>query len=287
MIVATTQFSLKGLKKEYEFWKRVRKLCEAAKSKKADAILFPEYFSLSLVLIGENGSMGFRQRLLASPAIESAFIHEFRSISDQLDLLIVAGTIPHVEGPSILNRSWIFVPGEAPLFQDKVNMTRFESEEWKIGPGKPSLQLFRHAGALCAVATCYDVEFPHYCAAAAQSRVDVLFVPSCTDDVHGYWRVRHCAQARAVENQCFVVMSSVVDGNPEYPEIAEHYGQGGIYSPCDTGFPEQGILKTGSKNREGLTIAKLDLAAIQRIRKNGTVLNLRDSSKFEQIMPIH
>lgn len=286
MIVATTQFSLKRLKCEQDFWKRVRKLCDAAKSKKADAILFPEYFSLSLLLVNGSDDLSFRQRLLHSNEMEEKFVRELQSISDHLDVLIVGGTFPHVERNLIFNRSWIVTPGEAPLFQDKVNLTRFESEEWKLHPGKAQLRLFRHAGALCAVATCYDVEFPRYCAAAAQSRVDVLFVPSCTDDVHGYWRVRHCAQARAVENQSYVIMSSVVNGNADFPEISEHYGQGGFFSPCDMGFPERGIVRLGARNKEGVTVVDLNLGALQRLRKNGTVLNLGDSAESELVTPI-
>lgn len=284
MIVAITQFSLKRLKREQDFWKRVRKACETAKGKRADSILFPEYFALSwLISVAGGENSDFRQLLKNSTAAEHVFVRELQSIADQFDLLIVAGTFPHIEEEKVLNRSWIFLPWEAPQFQDKVNMTRSESEERNMSGAKPHLHLFRHAGALCAVAICYHVEFPQYCTAAAKSRVDVLFVPSCTDDVHGYWRVRHCSQARAVENQSFVVMSSIVDGNPEFPEIAQHYGQGGIFSPCDTGFPEAGIVKLGSRNREGVSAASLDLDALQRIRKDGTVLNLRDSTNMESL----
>jgi predicted amidohydrolase len=284
MKVAATQFSLRSLKKTSDFWLRVNKICKQAKDKKVDAILFPEYFSLSLVL--QNAGNSFQEKILNSKKIEEEFISEFRQISDRLDLLVIAGSIPHLEETKILNRSWIFIPGESPLSQDKIHMTRFESEEWKISPGKPELKLFRHAGALCAVAICYDVEFPAYCAVAAEKKVDVLFVPSCTEDIHGYWRVRHCAEARAVENQSFVVLSSIVDGNSNFPEISAHYGMSAILSPCDIGFPDGGILSEGAK-KEGFCVAELDLGAIQRIRKNGTVLNLLDSSNKKAIEGVY
>jgi predicted amidohydrolase len=129
------------------------------------------------------------------------------------------------------------------------------------------------------VTTCYDVEFPAVTALAAQSRVDLLLVPSCTDDVHGYWRVRHCAQARTIENQCYVMMSSIVGGNKPWSEIDIHYGQGGIYTPCDVGMPEGGVKKLGLINVEGVITEELSHADLERLRKNGTVLNLRDSSQ--------
>lgn len=285
MRVATTQFSLKAVARPQDFWRRVKTLCETAKAKKADAILFPEYFPLSFLLTAQSGD--FRKCLLESEGLEAEFLSELRALAERLDMTIIAGTFPHAFGGILLNRSWIMLPGESPIFQDKVNMTRFESEEWHISPGKPEMKLFRVAGALCAVAICYDVEFPQYCAAAAEKKVDVLFVPSCTDDVHGYWRVRHCAEARAIENQSFVVMSSVVEGNPAVPEIASHYGKGVVLSPCDIGFPEAGILKEGAKNKEGVAVAELDLRAIQRVRKNGTVLNLRDSGNRAVIQALY
>ena len=113
-------------------------------------------------------------------------------------------------------------------------------------------------------------------AAAASAGVEVLLVPSCTDDLHGYWRVRHCAAARAVETQSFVVLSSIVGGDRRYPEVAVHAGQGAVLSPCDVGFAERGIVAKGERDREGVCIAQLDLELLRHTRHDGTVLNLRD-----------
>ena len=167
-----TQFSLKPLKNPEEFWARVQLLIEDACARKADLILFPEYFSLSLIFSLSTGT--FRERLLSAAKIEEDFVRRLQDLCDENDIAIVAGTFPHSEGDRILNRSWILLPGEPPIFQEKFHMTRLESETWNISSGKPELRLFRHAGALCAVAICYDVEFPNYCAAAAQSKVDIL-----------------------------------------------------------------------------------------------------------------
>jgi predicted amidohydrolase len=188
-----------------------------------------------------------------------------------------------VEETRILNRCFVFRPRQDLVVQDKINMTRFENEEWRVSGGRPQLQTFTIGESLCAVATCYDVEFPSVAALAAEQRVDLLLVPSCTDDVHGYWRVRLCAQARTIENQCYVVMSSIVGGHPEWPEIESHYGQGGIYTPSDVGMPEGGIKKLGALNTEGVITDAISKEELERIRKNGTVLNLRDSRSLSGI----
>lgn len=285
MIITTANFSIQRPMEPEHFFQRVRRMAEYARSRDADFLLLPEYFSLSW-LLAEGGE--FRERLLAAEDLEPRFVEEVRRAAAEFRIAIVAGTVPHVEttpqGKEIRNRSWICLPGKEPVFQDKVNMTRFESEEWKISGGAPELRVFTHQGARCAVAICYDVEFPAYCAAAAEARVDILFVPSCTDDVHGYWRVRHCAEARAVENQCYVVLSSIVEGDRRYPEqIGAHYGKAAVITPCDVGFPEQGALAETKANVEEVLEARIELRALEELRRGGTVLNLRDSSALKRV----
>ncbi len=274
MKVATTNFSLQQTENPEEFWRRFRLMVEQAKGQEADLVLFPEYFSLSW-LLAEKGP--FRERLLAAADLEARFVEEVRRAASEFRIGIIAGTFPHVEGKEeIRNRSWICLPGKQPVFQDKLHLTRSETEEWRVSPGSPELRVFTHLGVRCAVAICYDVEFPSYCAAAAEAKVDVLFVPSCTSDVHGYWRVRHCAQARAVENQCYVVLSSIVEGDVRHEEVGAHYGRAAVFSPCDTGFPEAGVLAETKANVEEVLDARIELRALEEVRKNGTVLNLSD-----------
>lgn len=285
MKLASVQFSLKPVLEDKDFWGRVYHFVTEASANGSDAILFPEYFSLSWIL-SKNPKGPFRQALLQSKSLEQEFLTRFQALAESDSISIIAGTHPHVVGQSIFNRSWIFQPGMEPKFQDKVNMTRFESESWNIQPGKKNLQTFSIKGAKCAVAVCYDVEFPSYTRAAAQSEAEILFVPSCTDDVHGYWRVRHCAEARTIENQCFVLTSGVVEGNPEYEEIYSHYGEGALLAPCDTLFPAGGLIAKSEANVESIFYGNLDLNALKETRRNGTVLNLRDASEEEPVLPL-
>src|SRR3546814_9242984 len=54
-------------------------------------------------------------------------------------------------------------------------------------------------------------------------------------------RVRYCAQARAVENQCFVVMSGNVGNLPGVENMDVQYAQSCILTPCDFPFARDGI----------------------------------------------
>jgi predicted amidohydrolase len=104
-------------------------------------------------------------------------------------------------------------------------------------------------------------------------------VPSCTDDRQGYLRVRYCAQARAIENQMFVVLSHTVGSLPMVPAVSLNYGQAAILTPSDFAFSRDGILAEGNPNQEMMVIGELNLKTIAEARTNGTVLPLLDSRR--------
>jgi predicted amidohydrolase len=129
------------------------------------------------------------------------------------------------------------------------------------------------------VAICYDVEFAEVARAAARLDAQMVVVPSCTDDRQGYLRVRYCAQARAIENQIYVIVSSTVGSLPMVPAVSLNYGQAAILTPSDFAFARDGILAEGIPNQETMVIAELNLLTIRESRSSGTVLPLRDSSR--------
>lgn len=269
--VSTTQFDLKKIDSDKEFFMRCEKLIQEASEASCEVILFPEYFSLSQLLY-EVRDGNFQERLRTNLDHTRSLLNFFKIQSQQKKIVILAGTLPVSEGSKLLNRCHVIFPDGKVLHQDKVQMTRFESEEWNVQSGPSEILQFEIKGFKCSVCICYDVEFPHLTAIDSH----VIFVPSNTDDIHGYWRVRLCSQARTVENQCYTVMSACVGGDSRHPEIAEHHGQSGIYSPSDIGFKPGGVLALGEMNKEGLCFGDLDLVLLENIRKNGTVLNLRD-----------
>jgi predicted amidohydrolase len=275
--VATTQFRLDRIRSEKEFWERVERLVAESRNLGAELVLFPEYFVLALSTC-RDPSEPFVDRLHGIAREAGSIAERSAEIARAHRITIVAGSQPDYSASGrLINRTRIVDRDGRVITQDKIHLTRFESEEWGVAPGDAELRLFDVGGVRCAVNICYDVEFPHLAQAAASSGAQVLFVPSCTDDVHGYWRVRHTAEARAVENQLFVVLASDVGGDPREPAIEAHYGQGAILTPCDRGFPPRGVLAEGTLGEEGIAVGTLDLALLDEIRRDGTVLNLRDS----------
>ncbi|MEZ5671238.1 MAG: nitrilase-related carbon-nitrogen hydrolase [Thiotrichaceae bacterium] len=85
---------------------------------------------------------------------------------------------------------------------------------------------------------CYDSEFPELGRHLVDQGVNIIFVPFCTDERQSYLRVRYCCQARAVENQCYMVMSGNVGNLPGVANMDIQYAQSGIFTPCDFPFAE-------------------------------------------------
>ncbi len=162
-------------------------------------------------------------------------------------------------------------------------MTRFETEDWKVSPGT-RLRVFDTAIGRLAVAICYDVEFPELARAAARQGAYLLVVPSCTEDRQGFLRVRYCAQARAIENQLYVIHASTVGSLPMVPAVSMNFGQASILTPSDFPFSRDGILAEGVPNQESMLIGELNMETIEDSRVHGTVVPLWDSRTTAEVV---
>ena len=126
------------------------------------------------------------------------------------------------------------------------------------------------------VLICYDSEFPELPRHLVDQGAQILFVPFCTDERQSYLRVRYCCQARAVENQCYVVMSGNVGNLPNVENMDIQYAQSCILTPCDMPFARDGVAADTTPNVEMVAFADLRMEDLATARQSGTVQNLRD-----------
>lgn len=242
----------------------------------ADLLVFPEYGAMELAtLAGRDVALDLEASLYAvSERIpEADELHA--KLAQAFGVHILAASAPVFDsdqGERPVNRARFFAPNGDSVHQDKQIMTRFEREEWGVVAGGP-LQLFDTALGRIGILICYDSEFPLLGRAMAEA--DLILVPSCTEALTGYSRVRIGSMARALENQCVTVMSSTV-GRCDWSEaVDENTGMGGIFGPPDTGFPATGVIAEGHLNQPGWTYADVDLDRIAHVRADGVVLNRR------------
>ena len=140
--------------------------------------------------------------------------------------------------------------------------------------GGDEICVFDTALGRIGVCICYDSEFPLIARAMVEAGAQILLVPSCTDTLHGYHRVRIGAQARALEGQCYTVQSPTVGTAAWSPAVDVNRGVAAIYGPPDRGFPASGVVAEGVLDQPGWVFGEADLAAIAAVRKDGGVLNL-------------
>jgi predicted amidohydrolase len=131
------------------------------------------------------------------------------------------------------------------------------------------------------------VEFPEAARLLAEGGAQILFVPSCTDERQGFFRVRYCAQARAIENQIYVALAGTVGNLPEVPCMSTHYGQSAILTPSDYHFARDGIAAEGIVNQEQMVISDVDLNLLEEHLVSGTVIPLNDLIRDAYDRAIH
>lgn len=255
--------------------KLTRWVSEAAGSG-ADLLVFPEYGAMELAtLAGRDVARDLEASLRAvSDRIPEADALHAR-LAQEFGVHILAASAPVFDadlGDRPVNRARFFAPNGDMGAQDKQIMTRFEREVWGVIGGGP-LHLFDTTLGKIGILICYDSEFPLLGRAVAGA--DLILVPSCTEALAGYSRVRIGAMARALENQCVTVMSSTVGACDWSEAVDENTGMGGIFGPPDTGFPPTGVIAEGRLNQPGWTYAEVDLEQIAHVRADGVVLNRR------------
>lgn len=284
--VAALQYFIRPVKSYNDFSEQVHALVDTAKDYKVDMVVFPEYFTTQLITLGDTRRPIAEQiRDLANH--EQQIIETLSILAVKKKVIIVGGTLPgyNDDKSGLLNKCYVFAKDGSYAAQSKLHMTRFEKEEWLVGAGT-RLRIFEGDFGKFAVTICYDVEFPEIARAAARLGAQFLVVPSCTDDRQGYLRVRYCAQARAIENQMYVVHSPTVGSLPMVPAVSLNYGYAAIYTPSDYAFSRDGILTEGPVNQESLIIGDLHLSVIDQSRDTGTVLPLRDSQTTEELLKV-
>ena len=256
---------------------KIRRWFAEAVAGGARFLVFPEYFSMELAsLFGREVYSSLARQLDALQEVLPRFLELFAACALEHGVYVVAGSFPvRIASARFRNRSFLVRPDGTSDSQDKLQMTRFERERWSIEAGD-TIETFATEFGTIGIDVCYDGEFPLIARKQVEAGAALIVVPSCTDTRAGYYRVRVGAQARALENQCYVVQSSTVGSAPWSEAVDVNVGAAGVYTPIDYGYPDDGVLAASELNVPGWLFADIDLTSIQRVRTQGQVFNHRD-----------
>jgi predicted amidohydrolase len=275
--IAAAQYDVSFLENWQAYQDKIEKWVAEAVAQDAKILMFPEYFSMELAsLFGQEIYSSLSRQLAAMQSLHDDFVNLFRSLACKYHCIIQSGTFPvDIDSGIYRNRAYLFLPDGHFDHQDKLMMTRFENEQWLIKGGN-ELKCFDTEYGKIAINICYDSEFPLLARTQVEAGCVLILVPSCTDTVAGYHRVKIGCQARALENQCYVVQSSLV-GEAAWSEAVDvNVGCAAIYTPVDRGFPDNGILVSGTFNVVQWVVAQVELEKCKTVREQGQVFNYRD-----------
>lgn len=275
--VAVAQYPLQLATDWQAYGNRLRSWLRQASDAGADLAVFPEYAGMELLgLVAAGSRRDVAQSFAALQMAVADYLDLHRDLARQFNLTVVAGGLPVREADGrYRNRSHVFFADGREDFQDKVMLTPFE-RQWGVMATAECQKVFTVRGGCFAVAVCYDAEFPLLVRRLVEAGAQLIVVPSCTDSLAGYHRVRIACQARALENQCYVAQAVTVGDAAWSPVVDENVGAAAIYAPPDLGLPENGVLAEGVLNHGDWLTAPLDWRLVQRVRRHGQVRNHAD-----------
>ncbi|MGD8176004.1 nitrilase-related carbon-nitrogen hydrolase [Marinimicrobium sp. ARAG 43.8] len=273
--IATVQYMQRKVTSFGEFLKYIEYFVDVVADYKSDFVVFPELFTLQLLSIEDQELSPF-ESIEALTKYTPRLKDAFRDMALSYNVNIIAGSHPtRVESGRIENISYVFLRDGRVFEQPKIHPTPNERYWWDIEGGSSLSAIDTDCGPI-GVLICYDSEFPELARHLADQGVQILFVPFCTDERQGYLRVRYCCQARAVENQMYVVMSGNVGNLPNVSNMDIQYAQSCILTPCDFPFARDGIAADTTPNVETVAFADLRPESLLMARNSGTVQNLKD-----------
>ena len=239
----------------------------------SDFILFPEFFNAPLMAPFNHLSEPDAIRRLAGFA--EPLRERFLKLAVSYNVNIITGSVPQVRDGRLLNVSWLCRRDGSWDEFSKLHPTPSEVTAWGMEGGNEIRALDTDCGKI-GILICYDVEFPEAARILADQGVNILFVPFLTDTQNGYMRVRHCAQSRAIENECYVVMAGAVGNLPNVNNMDIQYAQSAVLTPSDFPFPTNTVKAEATPNTEMVLLADVDLDLLKELHERGSVQNLKD-----------
>ncbi len=272
--IGAIQWQMREVHSVEECLNQVEYFIDALSNYKSDFALFPEFFNAALMgLSPDQRNQTEAIRFLAG--FTEKFKNEMSQMAVSYNINVITGSMPLMEDDVLYNVTYLCRRDGTIDIQRKLHITPHERRDWVIEGGE-QLQVFDTDAGRIGILICYDVEFPELGRILAAQDMDILFVPYWTDTKNGYLRVRSCAQARAIENECYVVICGSCGNLPQVENLDVQYSQAAVFSPSDFSYPHDAVMAETTPNTEMIMFSDLDLDKLKLTRSEGSVNNLKD-----------
>mgnify|MGYP003635782862 FL=1 len=267
------QWQMRLYKDLEELMQQAEYFIDAVSAYRSDFALFPEFFNAPLM--ADNNHLPESQAIRELAKFTPVIVQKFSELAITYNINIITGSMPELKDGLLYNVGYICKRDGSKDRYEKLHVTPDEAKVWGMQGGN-EIKTFDTDCGKVGVLICYDSEFPELSRILAEEGMDILFVPFLTDTQNGYSRVRHCAQARAIENECYVAIAGSVGNLPKVNNMDIQFAQSMVFTPCDFSFPANGIKAEATTNTEMILIADVDLDLLKDLNQFGSVRNLKD-----------
>ncbi len=270
------QWQMRLYKNLDEVMQQAEYFIDAVSGYRSDFALFPEFFNAPLM--AENNHLSEAEAIRELSKHTAEIVDKFSELAIAYNINVITGSMPEIQNDLLYNVGYLCKRDGSRERYEKLHVTPDEAKVWGMQGGS-QLKTFDTDCGKIGVLICYDSEFPELSRLLADEGMDILFVPFLTDTQNGYSRVRHCAQARAIENECYVAIAGSVGNLPKVHNMDIQFAQSMVFTPCDFAFPANGIKAEATTNTEMILIADVDIDLLRELNQHGSVRNLRDRRK--------
>lgn len=271
--IGLVQWKMRSMADLNELYEQIEFFVDAVSDYESDFILFPELFNAPLMAQFHHLNIPETIRKLADYTIPIR--DKFIEFAITYNINIITGSMPYVDDGKLYNSGFLCRRDGTWERYDKLHVTPSEKRNW-IMTGGDNIKVFDTDCGKVGIMICYDVEFPEYVRLLADQGMNILFVPFLTDTQNGYTRVRHCAMARAIENECYVAIAGAVGNLARVNNMDIQYAQSALFTPSDFAFPTTGIKAEATPNSEMSLIVDVNLDLLKALHNHGSVHAMKD-----------
>ncbi len=267
------QWQMRTYKTFDDLMQQVEYFVDTISRYRSDFALFPEFFNAPLM--AENNHLSEPEAIRKLAEHTETIVQKLSEFAISYNINIISGSMPEIVDNRLYNVGYLCKRDGSVERYEKLHVTPDEAKVWGM-EGGDQIKVFDTDCGKIGILICYDVEFPEVSRLLSEQGMDILFVPFLTDTQNGFSRVRHCAQARAIENECYVAIAGSVGNLPKVHNMDIQFAQSMVFTPCDFAFPSNGIKAEATPNTEMMLIADVDLGLLRELNEFGSVRNLKD-----------
>ena len=274
--VAAAQYPIDALPSLDAWEEKISRWVAEGAATGARLLVFPEYAAIEQAHCfgpAVYGDLKATLEKVAELAGDRVALHVRLAREHGVHILVGSGPLLKSDG-SFVNAAQLVTPHGAVGEQERPAMPPFD-RDWGISAGSP-VRVFDTALGRIGIAICYDSEFPLLVRAMAEAGAEIVLVPSCTERISGYFRVRTGCLARALENGVATVQSPTVGDALWSPAVDHNAGAAAIFVPSEHMVSDTGVVAEGTLGRPGWVHGAVDLQALERLRLGGEMRNYLD-----------